>query len=79
MEPQGCYENKKIRKKRNCLGIVAVILLSAFIFVIGLIVAAETGIIAFLTIPVIVSLAIILGLFLMLNIILIICKKEKKC
>ena len=78
MEPQGCYD-KKSCKRISCLGIAAVILLAAFAFVVGLLVAAQTGIIAFLTVPVIVALTIILGLLLIISIILLICKKVRKC
>ncbi len=47
MEPQEtiyCYDNKekKCEKKRDCLGIIAVILLAAFSVVIGLIIGALT-------------------------------------
>lgn len=46
MEPQEtiyCYDNKekKCEKKRDCLGIIAVILLAAFSVVIGLIIGAS--------------------------------------
>ena len=45
MEPQEtiyCYDNKeqKCTKKRNCFGIVAIILLTAFAVVIGLLIGA---------------------------------------
>ncbi len=48
MEPQEtiyCYDNKekKCEKKRDCLGIIAVILLAAFSVVIGLIIGASVA------------------------------------
>lgn len=88
LEPQeGAYyyeDNKhedKCSRKRNCLGIIAIILLTLFTFVIGLLVGAALAIIVFLSLPAIIVLAIILGLLLLLTIILIICnkKKDKKC
>ena len=87
MEPQEkiyCYDNnareEKCNKKRNCLGIVAIILLTAFIFVIGLIIGAALASTIFSALSAIIVLAIILGLLLLLTIILMICnnKKDKK-
>lgn len=87
MEPQEkiycCYENNeaKCSKNKNCLGIVAIILLTAFTFVIGLLIGAALAKIVLLALPAIIVLAIILGLLLLLTVILMLCnrKKEKKC
>lgn len=85
MEPQEtiyCYENKeeKCPKRKNCLGIVAVILLAAFTFVIGLLIGAALALVVLLSLPAIIVLAIILGLLLLITIILMLCnrKKDKK-
>ena len=82
MEPQEtiyCYENKKDRepKKRNCLGIVAVILLVAFTFVIGLLIGAALAVVVLLALPAIIVLAVILGLLLLLTVILMFCNRRK--
>lgn len=78
-----CYNNKedKCIRKRNCLGIISVILLTLFSFVIGLLIGAALAGIIFISLPAIIVLAIILGLLLLLTVILIICnkKKERKC
>ena len=79
MEPQGCYDNKKTCKKRNCLGIITVILLTAFIFVVGLLVGAAISAAILAPLPAVIVLAVILGLLFILSIILMYCKKEKKC
>ena len=86
MEPNEniyCYQNNKEKcpKKKNCLGIIAVILLTAFTFVIGLLVGAALAIIVFISLPAIIVLAIILGLLLLITVILMLCnkKKDKKC
>lgn len=78
MEPQDCYYDKKSTKKRNCLGIIATILLAAFSFVIGLLVGAVTSLLILVSLPAVIVLAVILGLLLLLTIILMLCKKEKK-
>ena len=86
MEPQEtiyCYDNRqeKCAKKRNCLGIIAIILLTAFVFVIGLLIGAALAAVILVALPEIIVLAIVLGLLLILTIILMLCncKKEKKC
>ena len=87
MEPEEnmycCYTNKeeKCEKKRNCLGIVAIILLTIFSFVIGLLVGSALALIVLISLPAIIVLAIILGLLLLITVILMPCnrKKEKKC
>ncbi len=86
MEPQEkiyCYDNReeKCNKKKNYLWIVATILLTAFTFVIGLLVGAALSLVILVSLPAIIVLAIVLGLLLLLTIILMLCnrKKEKKC
>lgn len=82
MEPQEtfcCYDNtkRKCDKKRNCLGIVAVILLTAFALVIGLIVGALIAAIIIGALSAVIVLAVILGLLLILTLILILCNRKK--
>ena len=88
MEPQEtiyCYDNreKKCDKRKNCLGIVAIILLASFTFVIGLLIGAAIAGVIFLSLPAVIVLAVILGLLLILTIILMLCntkkEKEHKC
>ena len=86
MEPQEkiyCYDNReeKCNKKRNCLYIVATILLAAFTLVIGIIIGIALASRIFVSLPSIIVLAIVLGLLLILTLILLVCcrKKEKKC
>lgn len=86
MEPQEtiyCYDNKpeKCPRKRNCLGIIAVILLAAFTLVIGILIGAALAGTILAALPAIIVLAVILGLLLLLTVILIICnrKKDRKC
>lgn len=85
MEPQEtiyCYDNREERcaKRKNCLGIVAIILLTAFVFVIGLLIGAALALVILLSLPAVIVLAVILGLLLILTVILMLCnrKKEKK-
>lgn len=82
MEPQEtfiCYDNKedKCTKKKSCLGIIAVILLTAFTFTIGLLIGAALALVVFIALPAIIVLAIILGLLLILTVILMLCDKKK--
>ena len=86
MEPQEkiyCYDNReeKCNKKRNCLYIVATILLATFTLVIGIIIGIALASRIFVALPSIIVLAIVLGLLLILTLILLVCcrKKEKKC
>lgn len=86
MEPEEtiyCYKKEeKCCSSRKCLGIVAIILLTALSFVIGLLVGAALAIVVLVSLPAIIVLAIILGLLLILDIILMVCnkkKKDKKC
>ena len=86
MEPQEtiyCYDNRgeKCEKRKNCLGIVAIILLTAFALVIGLIIGAALAAAILVALPAVIVLAVVLGLLLILTIILMLChrKKEKKC
>ena len=83
MEPQDtiyCYDNKenKCTNKKNCLGIIATILLAAFTTVIGIILGASLAGTFLEALAAIIVLAVVLGLFLILTIILLICKKNKK-
>lgn len=84
MEPQEkiyCYDNhekeEKCTKKRNCLGIVAIILLAAFVFVIGLIIGAALYSTILSALSAIIVLAIVLGLLLLITIIFMICNNKK--
>ena len=75
MEPQEtiyCYDNreKKCDKRKNCLGIVAIILLA----VLG---AAVSGAILG-ALAAIIVLAVVLGLLLILTIILMLCNTKKE-
>ncbi len=88
MEPQEnvvyCYNNKEERcsKRKNCLSIVAIILLAAFTLVIGIIIGAALSATILASLAAIIVLAVILGLLLILATILIFCcnkKKDKKC
>lgn len=84
MEPQDifCYDKKEEKcNKRNCLGIVTIILALAFTFVIGLLVGAALAIVILISLPAVIVLAVILGLLLILTIILLLCnrKRDKKC
>ena len=87
MEPQEkvcCYDNTrhgceyKEENKKNCLGIIATILLAAFTTVIGIILGASLAGTFLAALAAIVVLAVVLGLFLILTITLLICKKNKK-
>ena len=88
MEPQEkvcCYDNtrhgceyKEEKRKNNCLGIVATILLAAFATVIGIIIGASLAGTFLEALAAIIVLAVVLGLLLILTIILLICKKNKK-
>ena len=87
MEPQEkvcCYDNTrhgceyKEEIKKNCLGIIATILLAAFTTVIGIILGASLAGTFLEALAAIIVLAVVLGLFLILTIILLICKKNKK-
>lgn len=84
MEPQDifCYDKKEEKcNKRNCLGIVTIILALAFTFVIGLLVGAALSGVILAALAAIIVLAVILGLLLILAIILMFCnrRKDKKC
>ncbi len=87
MEPQEtiyCYDNrdKKYRepRKKNCLSIVATILLVSFAVVIGLIIGAAISAAVLAALPAVIVLAVILGLLFILALILIFCngRKDKK-
>ena len=74
-----CFENKerKCQENKSCLGIIAVILLTAFTFTIGLLIGAALALVILISLPAIIVLAIILGLFLLLTVILMLCNKKK--
>ncbi len=85
MEPQEtiyCYDNKKDNcpKRKNCLWIIAVILLTLFAAVISIIIGAALSETILAALSAVIVLAIILGLLFVLTIILILCsnKREKK-
>ena len=65
--------------KRNCLGIVAIILLTAFAVVIGLLVGAAVAAAILAALPAVIVLAVILGLLLILTLILILCNRKRDC
>ena len=83
MEPQEtiyCYDNReeKCAKKKNCLGIVAIILLTALAFVLGLLIGAALAVVILLSLPAVIVLAVVLGLLLILTIILMFCNRKKR-
>ena len=80
METDYYYNEKKEPKKKNCFGIIAIILLTALSFVIGLLVGAAIATAILAALPAIIVLAVILGLLLVLTLILLFCnrKKDKK-
>ncbi len=83
MEPQEvfCYDKKEDKCNNNkCFGIITVILVIAFSFVVGLLVGAAIASEILASFGAIIVLAVILGLLLILSIILLICnrKKDKK-
>ena len=83
MEPQNneyYYEKQEYKcgKKRNCWGIIGVILLTAFAVVIGLIIGAAVSAAILAALPAVIVLAVVLGLLLILSIILAICNKKDK-
>lgn len=87
MEPQekiygyDNYREEKCSKKKNCLDIIAVILLTAFSIVIGLLIGAAVSGAILGALAAVIVLAVVLGLLLILTVILIICNKQKnkKC
>ncbi len=83
MEPKEtiyCFENRerKCQENKSCLGIIAVILLTAFTFTIGLLIGATLALVILISLPAIIVLAIVLGLLLLLTVILMFCNKSKK-
>ena len=82
MEPQDtiyCYDNKetKYKNKKNCLGIVAAILLAAYTTVIGIIIGASLAGTFLEALAAIIVLAVVLGILLILTLILLFCNKGK--
>ena len=81
MEPQEtiyCYDNRKEKCNKHCLGIIAIILLASFAVVIGLIIGAAISSAVLSALAAVIVLAVILGLLLILSIILILCNKKKR-
>ncbi len=83
MEPQekgycNIETEYKCGKNKNCFGIVAIVLLTAFVFVIGLIVGAAISETILGALAAIIVLAVVLGLLLILAIFLSICNKKEK-
>ena len=84
MEPQEvyCFNNKEEKCcKIKCLNVIIAILLTAFSFVIGLIIGASLAGTFIEALAAIIVLAVVLGI-LLITIILKLCndrKKEKKC
>ena len=74
-----CFDNKerKCQENKSYLGIVAVILLTAFTFTIGLLIGAALALVILLSLPAIIVLAIIIGLLLLLTVILMLCNRKK--
>lgn len=74
-----CFENKEreCQENKSCLGIVAVILLTAFTFTIGLLIGAALALVILFSLPAIIVLAVILGLLLLLTVILMLCNRKK--
>lgn len=81
MEPQEtiyCYDNRETKHTRkNCLGIVAIILLTAFAVVIGLLIGAAISETILGALAAIIVLAVVLGILVILTIILMLCNKKK--
>jgi len=83
MEPQwngycNIETEYKCGKNKNCYGIVAIVLLTAFAFVIGLIVGAAISEAILGALAAIIVLAVVLGLLLVLAVVLAICNKKDK-
>ncbi len=79
MEPQeyNCCNEKKCKCK-SCFDIISIILGIIFIGVIGILIGAAISETILNALSAVIVLAIILGMLLLLNIILLICKKNKK-
>ena len=83
MEPQfkeGYCEEKKEKccKKKNCLGIIATILLTLFTLSIGLLVGAALSSTILAQLPAFIVVAVILGILLALTAIYMLCRKKEK-
>ena len=79
MEPQDCYYDRKPAKRKNCLCLIASIILTAFGVVIGVIIGANISAAVLAALPAVIVLAVVLGFLLLLTLIYQICKKERKC
>lgn len=86
MEPQEkeyvCADrNEKECKMKGCLGTVAIILLTSFAVVVGILIGSVVAATITAALASVIVLAIILGLLLILSLVLMICckGKEKKC
>lgn len=60
-----CCDNRKCKKRTNCLGVTAVVLLALFTFVIGLLIGVALALIL-ISLPTIIVLSVILSLLLLL-------------
>ena len=87
MEPQEkeyCYEKNeynteyKCVRRRNCFGIVAVILIITFAAVIGLLVGAAISETILGSLAAVIVLTIVIGLLIILAVLLAICNKKDK-
>lgn len=82
MEPKCYYEEPKCccKEKRCCVDLTITILLVAFAFVLGVIIGALTGLFALLGLGAFIALAVILVLLIVLRIVMLVCcRKAKKC
>ena len=81
-EKNYCCEKKEKEPKRiNCIELIAIILFSLFLGVVGVLIGAAIAATIAAALPAVIVLAIILGLLFILSLILIFCnrRKDKKC
>lgn len=81
MEPKCYYEQPKCCKEKGCcVDLILTILLVAFAFILGLIIGALAGILVLLSLGAVIGVAVILGLLIVLRIVMLVCcRREKKC
>ena len=80
MEPQElscCYNANKKHKCKTCLDIISIILGILFVGIIGVLIGATISEIILDVLSAVIVLAVVMGILLILNIILLICKKNK--